>query len=244
MKIFGKEINKKVAVASIVGTGIIGVCVGYGVVSSFMAPSKPSAKPSAAIAQTQAKTKAPTAQKPNANNQAKNAKNAKKTEKSADTAKNAIHIAGPSLEDLLRVNPFVELHSSGNPETTSSSTVASNMPLPAIPGRKIENNIMSSTKAAVVAPSFARGSVPLPAIPRNSSVPVPSSKLPSSVPSASSNGSSASVQGVLTGDDGNNIAILSDGRVVETGDMVGSDRISYIGGDGIQLDNGHSIDYK
>ena len=71
--------------------------------------------------------------------------------------------------------------------------------------------------------------------------------MPSPAPSSSapaSQGGSASVQGVLTGDDGENMAIMSDGRVVQEGDTYQDGRIAYIGGDGITFEDGHSISYK
>lgn len=52
------------------------------------------------------------------------------------------------------------------------------------------------------------------------------------------------VQGVLTGEDGKNMAIMSDGRVVSEGDVYGDGRIAFIGGDGIQFDNGKTMQYK
>lgn len=231
MKILGVEINKKLAV---IATGIVGVCFGYAVVSMFFAPAEKPVKnnnPTAAL-QAQQQTK------PKANTTAKQDKKQEQTEK---TDQEAVHVTSPSLEELLRVNPFVELHMTASAaENTGESTIASNMPLPAIPGRSRENQIMAETKAAAPSASSSR-SVPLPAIPRNGNVPSPSVRMPSS---SAAGGSNPTVQGVLTGDDGSNIAILSDGRVVEAGDKIGNDSISYIGGDGIQLNNGHSLDYK
>ena len=48
----------------------------------------------------------------------------------------------------------------------------------------------------------------------------------------------------MTGEDGTNIAILSDGTVVGEGETYHDGRIAYIGGDGIQFDNGDKLEYK
>lgn len=128
--------------------------------------------------------------------------------------------APATLPDYLMQNPFVEMSQLAKEkrEEAASETRAerAQASLPAIP--------------SIPAPS----SVPLPAIP---AAPVQPGQAPAS-------SGPVTVQGILTGDGGENLAILSDGRVVSEGDSLGSDRIAYIGGDGIQFDNGHTIDYK
>lgn len=52
------------------------------------------------------------------------------------------------------------------------------------------------------------------------------------------------VQGIATSDNGNNIAIMGDGRVVSEGDVYRDNRIAYIGGDGITFDNGTKVKYE
>lgn len=145
----------------------------------------------------------------------------------------------------LAVNPFVEV-ASGNVvptgETNAVKPVAGNLTLPAI----------AAPRPSV--PSYsAPASSSLPAIPainpRPSSLPVPGElnvKVPPAPDSSSStsSGSSVSVQGVMTGEDGTNIAILSDGTVVGEGETYHDGRIAYIGGDGIRFDNGDKLEYK
>lgn len=146
----------------------------------------------------------------------------------------------------LGVNPFVEV-ASGNVVPTGEANVvkpaAGNMTLPAI----------AAPRPSV--PSYsAPASSSLPAIPainpRPSSLPAPGElnvKVPPAPDSSSGNSSSqnsVSVQGVMTGDDGTNIAILSDGTVVGEGETYHDGRIAYIGGDGIQFDNGDKLEYK
>ena len=46
------------------------------------------------------------------------------------------------------------------------------------------------------------------------------------------------------GDNGSNIAIMSDGKVVSEGDVYRDNRIAYIGGDGITFDNGTKVRYE
>lgn len=145
----------------------------------------------------------------------------------------------------LAVNPFVEV-ASGNVvptgETNAVKPVAGNLTLPAI----------AAPRPSV--PSYsAPASSSLPAIPainpRPSSLPVPGElnvKVPPAPDSSSStsSGNSVSVQGVMTGEDGTNIAILSDGTVVGEGETYHDGRIAYIGGDGIRFDNGDKLEYK
>lgn len=92
------------------------------------------------------------------------------------------------------------------------------------------------------------GSIPLPAIPNMSgSIPMPSFQAPSMAqagPAAVSQGAGDRVSGIITGNDGSNVAIMGNGQVVSQGDNYGDGRIAYIGGDGIKLDNGRSITYK
>ena len=86
--------------------------------------------------------------------------------------------------------------------------------------------------------------IPLPAIPhynghinyqeRPQSIPAPAIKPEQPI----------TVQGIGIGNSGNNIAILSDGRVVSEGDTYNDGRIAYIGGDGILFDNGEKLQYK
>ena len=49
------------------------------------------------------------------------------------------------------------------------------------------------------------------------------------------------VQGVITTDNGKNIAIMSNGEVLSEGERYLDGRIAYIGGDGIEMDNGRKI---
>lgn len=144
-----------------------------------------------------------------------------------DTAKantSAFALSFGKLE-IASVNPFIEISNlvkekkeadkANNPTTTRTPA-----PVPAITRNR----------------SSAPRSVPLPAIPaRNSNV---SANAPQQTPSV------ATVQGVLTGEDGHNMAIMSDGKVVSEGDIYGDGRIAFIGGDGIQFDNGQTMKYK
>lgn len=146
----------------------------------------------------------------------------------------------------LAVNPFVEV-ASGNVvptgETNAVKPVSGNATLPAI----------AAPRPSV--PSYsapAASSLPaIPAInPRPSSLPAPGElnvKVPPAPDSSSGNsssGNSVSVQGVMTGENGTNIAILSDGTVVGEGETYNDGRIAYIGGDGIRFDNGDKLEYK
>ena len=52
------------------------------------------------------------------------------------------------------------------------------------------------------------------------------------------------VQGIITTDNGKNIAIMSNGEVLSEGERYLDGRIAYIGGDGIEMDNGRKIKLK
>ena len=52
------------------------------------------------------------------------------------------------------------------------------------------------------------------------------------------------VRGIITANNGKNIAIMSDGEVLSEGEKYLDGRIAYIGGDGIEMDNGKKIKLK
>ena len=143
--------------------------------------------------------------------------------------------------------PSMDASQDGNPLAQNPFIEASKLALmdgddfqmsPIMPSYVPTGNIPSipSSPSYVPRPSF---SASLPAIPQ-ASTPRPS--VPA--PTAPSQSQQPTVSGVLTGEDGNNMAIMSDGKVVSAGDNYNGDRIAYIGGDGIKFDNGHSIGYK
>jgi hypothetical protein len=128
---------------------------------------------------------------------------------------------------ILKQNPFVDmagLAKSRTKQLESGKTVmpTGNINLPVIPGNTPRPDVPTS--------------IPLPTIPGNGgggNMPVPPSTA-----------KEATVQGVLTGNNGSNMAIMSDGKVVSEGDTYKDDRIAYIGGEGITFENGHTIGYK
>ena len=124
------------------------------------------------------------------------------------------------LHDYILKNPFVEM----------SQLAKTNLPPVPTP--------QAVSAPVVQRPTPAPASVPLPAIP---SAPVAASAMPAPAQAPSA---PVTVQGILTGDDGENMAILSNGQVVSEGDSVAGDKIAFIGGNGITFDNGHSLDYK
>lgn len=78
-------------------------------------------------------------------------------------------------------------------------------------------------------PAIPHGQIPIPSLPEG--IPKPGSSAPVAV-------TAPKVSGIVTSNSGENIAIMSDGRVVSSGDTFNSNRIAYIGGDGITFDNG------
>lgn len=136
--------------------------------------------------------------------------------------------------DIAPINPFVEISQlvktkkeadkANNPETSAKPA-----PVPVI-----ASNRTSSTQR-----------VPLPAIPARNNNSHNSANAPNRPKEANNQPSRpATVQGILTGTDGKNMAIMSDGKVVSEGDVYGDGRIAFIGGDGIQFDNGKTMEYK
>ncbi|MBP2629488.1 MAG: hypothetical protein H6Q70_116 [Firmicutes bacterium] len=136
--------------------------------------------------------------------------------------------------DISKINPFIELSEikAGNSVQGNSNpapVVASgNAGLPQIPGSFTRPNI---------------GSVQLPLISSNNMVAsgfptLPASTAPQSVQQQSQ------IKGVLTGSNGNNIAIMADGKIISEGDTYQDGRIEQIGGDGIAFTDGHTISYK
>ncbi len=51
----------------------------------------------------------------------------------------------------------------------------------------------------------------------------------------------ATVQGVVVGEDGESVAIMSDGSVVSQGESFRDGRIAFIGGDGITFADGSTL---
>lgn len=136
-----------------------------------------------------------------------------------------------SERQIVNINPFVELKEF-DPTVQNISDITNTS--------SYENS--STTRARPARPS----NIPLPAIPnynghinyqeRPQSIPEPAIAIKPEQP--------ITVQGIGTGSGGNNIAILSDGRVVSEGDTYNDGRITYIGGDGITFDNGEKLQYK
>ena len=86
----------------------------------------------------------------------------------------------------------------------------------------------------------------IPQMPRSNtqmSMPMPQAQaaLPQSPAKTRDN---ASIQGIITSADGDNVAIMGDGTVVSAGESYNDNRISYIGGDGIHFANGSSIRFS
>lgn len=138
-----------------------------------------------------------------------------------------------SSEQAVNINPFIEVKEfdpqvQNITELTSTNSYEnntvhqakpSNIPLPVIPNYNAGNYQSRPQQAESVAKANA---VPMP--------------LPASP---------VTIQGIGTGgNNGSNIAILSDGRVVSEGDTYNDGRIAYIGDDGITFDNGKKLQYK
>ena len=141
-------------------------------------------------------------------------------------ASQALSMEGSSLEQMVAVNPFIELKEF-DPEVQNIADMTST----------------NSNEKHVDVYKERPGSIPLPAIPNyngRSSYQESPQSISAALPERQIN-QPVTVQGVGIG---SNIAILSDGRVVSEGDTYNDDRIAYIGGDGITFDNGEKLQYK
>ena len=134
-----------------------------------------------------------------------------------------------SPDQAVNINPFIEIKEY-NPEVENISDLTST--------DTYNSNITRS-----------KPGIPLPAIPNYNGpasyhVQTPlTSPIPSNIKNEEPQ-QSITVKGIGTGEGGNNIAILSDGRVVTEGDTYNDGRIAYIGGDGITFDDGKKLQYK
>jgi hypothetical protein len=130
--------------------------------------------------------------------------------------------------DIAQIYPFVSADNANistkiMPEIAAAHQMANNTTLPAIPTMQPRPNVSS---------------IPIPNMP-----PIPGGGNNQNT-SAAHPVDTSHVQGIFTGNDGNNIAIMSDGKIVQEGDSYQDNRISYIGGNGIHFENGNTISYK
>lgn len=131
--------------------------------------------------------------------------------------------------DIAQIYPFVDPNAGkGGVVMAANGTMpainSGSNGLPAIPNYQPVPNV---------------GNIPLPAISN-----APTMATNSMMPPGTINGMKQNVvQGVLTSDSGKNMAIMSDGKVVQEGDTYGGERISYITGEGVHFDNGNDISY-
>lgn len=137
-------------------------------------------------------------------------------------------------------NPFVDVsllkktgvNADGTLPTMSSAAPVPARSLPSIPSAEY--------------PRYSENPRPsLPAIPSMGSLPaVPNANIPGEEPQEAPAARPNEVQGVITGADGQNMAIMGDGTIVSEGETYNDGRIAYIGGDGITFNDGSTLDYK
>ena len=149
-----------------------------------------------------------------------------------DTSKSNAQQPLAASGGTVMVNPFVEVGAGSTPAQVAAS-------LPKVPGGNVPAiSRYSGNGSLPQIPSYN----PRPNIP--SGVPMPASA-PGSAPQVSApSGNQPTVQGIVTGDDGNNMAIMSDGSVVSAGESYKDGRVAYIGGDGIKFENGSSMKFN
>lgn len=148
--------------------------------------------------------------------------------KAPETNKAEAYIA--ATDNILYQNPFVEIGKLAMTEPIKKETID-------IPAANVQK--ASANTNLPVIPGY---SIPKPNIPHSLPV-IPNHAENGNTPAPGSN-NNISVQGILTGEDGENMAIMSDGRVVSAGDSYNNDTIAYIGGNGITFEDGHQLGYK
>ena len=151
--------------------------------------------------------------------------------KQENTAKQDVAESKGSAKNKLHITTDI---SSQNPFWAKDSEQTESLP---------ENQIAGS--AAPDSGSAPRAAAGLPVIPNHQ----PSARLPR-IPSPDGQNQArqaaaapAKIQGVFVGES-SSMAIMSDGSVVSEGESFQDSRISWIGGDGIHLENGNTIRYK
>lgn len=124
---------------------------------------------------------------------------------------------------LFEKNPFIELKQVKpiNSETIPLTINPNNVNLPMIPNQPL--------------PAMPVPNVPMPNNPVNAgSMPFPQTTKPNQ----------ETIQGIITGSDGTNTAIMGNGNVLTEGETFQDNRITYIGETGIKFEDGHTIPYN
>lgn len=101
----------------------------------------------------------------------------------------------------------------------------------------------SASPAQTAAPPIADNlgaALPQPSVPAPPPLTAPTDP---AIPRPANAAQGAAVQGVIIGNAGDNMAILSNGSLVQEGDEYMQSRIAAIGQDGIHLENGQKISY-
>ncbi|MBQ7179339.1 MAG: hypothetical protein IJS08_18120, partial [Victivallales bacterium] len=134
-------------------------------------------------------------------------------------------ISQEALSGIFGANPFVDLASLRS--MVSASTASARMDLPRVGGS---------------------GNMALPDVPRPSVspelLPSPGEIHTPPAPFGSTATAAPTVGGIIKGANGSSIAIMGDGTVLSEGDTYKGDRrVTFIGGEGLEFDNGDSIPF-
>ena len=155
--------------------------------------------------------------------------NDKKTQGNEPTTKQDMFL--PNMD-----NPFVArevlIKTLALNEDNGTTTVLPTIPAPAPARTYVAPQVPPTTTTRI-----------LPPIPQIPSSPVSVSQIPQPAPNIPA-AAVKSVQGTASDSNGNSIAIMSDGSVVENGETFNDRRIAFIGGDGVKFGDGSSLTYK
>ena len=153
-----------------------------------------------------------------------------------EVAKNSEKVSEKPIENLLSIpaNPFIsnkEISERAAEKVAGKSevkTVAQSQPTAPIELPQIPKVVMPTSTPVIVPP-----------VQENRTIVNPLTMEEQKVSRDEGN-----VQGIITTDSGKNIAIMSNGEVLTEGERYLDGRIAYIGGDGIEMDNGKKIKLK
>ena len=225
MQVFGQDINFEIENKKKAGAylAVMALCMGFTVVNFVGKATSPASTPTPtpAKAPVQAAQQAPQAKE----------------------SGNGILIENSKIDlgMLSQRNPFVPID---EVEPLENSTLAkSNATRAAAVAAREE----SMSHEVTYGPT---GNIPLPDIPSagkplSMTIPPTLSGSPSaSTPSASTGGNQAAVKGIMSDMDGNSMAIMSDGQIIDAGDAYGGSTVTEVSNSGVVLENGTVMAYK
>lgn len=136
-----------------------------------------------------------------------------------------------SLDNLLAVNPFVEMNNI-DPLENSEKARAQNQRIRVTQEGSGEHPVTYGPTGSIPLPNIGSAGKPLdmeiPTMPRAGSV----------------RGDRSSVKGIMSDENGNAMAIMSDGKIIQSGDTYNGNTVSEVNDGGVIFDDGSTLAYK